>query len=116
MNHVRYYDRGGRPISHSVWTALQARPAYAQVASDVAATGTGQVLVTTLWLGLSTLPGKGRRLLYQTLVVADSAVPTVWRWQNLTAARRGHDLVLAWLTAGGPAPLDDTGLSPVPSS
>lgn len=117
MNHIRYYDRSGRPISHAVWTALQARPAYARIGSDLAVTETGQVLVTTVWLGLSTVPGRGRPLLYQTLVAAGTAAPTVWRWQDLTAARRGHERVLAWVTSGaGVPPSDDAGLSPVASS
>lgn len=117
MNHIRYYDRSGRRISHAVWTALQARPAYARIASDVASTATGPVLVTTVWLGLSTLPGRGRPLLYQTLVAAGTAAPTVWRWRDLRAARLGHERVLAWVTSGAEAPPpDDAGLIPVLSS
>ncbi len=109
---IRYFDRNGRSISHVVWRALQRNPDYVTVASDDAPVAPETILVTTVWLGLSTVAHRRRPLLYQTLVADSSGVPIIWRWHDLPAAQRGHALVLAAVLAGGPPPPDDTGLPP----
>jgi hypothetical protein len=76
-----YYDRDGNPISHDEWIRLWSNNAYKIIRRDTV----GGYDVSTVWLGLDHGFGRGRPLIFETMVF--EAEPT---WHPASASFPGY--------------------------
>lgn len=75
------------------------------VADDVLFAPGGRVVIRTYGLApAATGDGAIPPVSYRTWVTGVRDRPRYWRWSHIEEARRGHGMVLEWLTGRGPRP------------
>jgi hypothetical protein len=93
---INKFDRDGKPISLSNWTAKLENDHYRQVAW----TEVGDYRVSTIWLGLDYSFGGNNPLIFET-VVFDGYSKNIFQFRHSTEeeALEGHARVIAQLEA-----------------
>jgi hypothetical protein len=86
----RHYDRAGEPIELEVWAERFGDEDYKRVARDEI----GDVLISTVWLGLDHNWGDGPPLIFESMVFGGDLDQEQIRYSTESAALAGHaDLV-----------------------
>ena len=80
---IHYYDRLGNPISQKIWAPLFEDTSYRIVAHD----NVGDMLVSTVWLGLDHRLGSGSPLIFETMVFHATAPNFEHRYRDLEMRR-----------------------------
>ena len=80
-----YYDRRGKPIKRKEWHAL-----YQGENKRVALTERGDVLVSTVWLGVDHRIGDGPPLIFETMVFGGPLSKHHVRYSTEAEALAGH--------------------------
>ena len=57
--------------------------------------------VSTVFLGIDHGFGRGKPVLWETLIFGGENDGKMWRYSSLADAKAGHSAVVAWLKAGG---------------
>ena len=94
----RYYDRRGEPIGIMDWAARLKDPEV----KGVAQTQVGDLLVSTVWLGLDHNLVGGLPLIFETMVFDGDHNPASEgqsRYSTEAQAVQGHDTLVAMLKA-----------------
>jgi len=90
----RYYDRDGSPMPTSKWTWLFS---YFEEYRLVEQTEIGQLLVSTVWLGIDHSFGYGDEpIIFETMVfgLSDEWDEYMQRYSTEEEAKRGHEQVV----------------------
>jgi len=102
MMQALYYDRDGRPVSEKRWQELGRQPGYSRIGYTDGIRYGLQVTVVTFWSGIAG-DGPDGPLLFCTCAgirgpdARRTAYQRVWGWPDITAARAGHQAVIAWI-------------------
>ena len=81
-----FQDRQGNPLETLEWARLYEDPAYRMVAVDSNVRENGNMMVSTIWLGL-THPLSGN---FETAVLVDGHVVSIERYYTEEEALLGH--------------------------
>lgn len=90
---AEYYDRAGNPITLTQWSRLMEDNDYRIIARD----RVGDLLISTIWLGLNHNHWGGRPLVYETMVFGDDELETE-RYQTEAEAILGHQMMVSKIT------------------
>ena len=94
-----YYDRDGQPISQDEWIERWGRGIdYRQVAR----TTVDESDVSTVWLGLDHGFGRGRPLIFETMVFGGPLSDECWRYSTECEALAGHAKMVERLRDNAP--------------
>lgn len=93
MKNDRCYDRKGNPITYAEWERLFSNEDYKRVALFE----TGDVSVSTVWLGLDYNWLGSPPLIFETMIFGGDRDSEQWRWPTEAAAIAGHDQIAAEL-------------------
>ncbi|GAA3445472.1 hypothetical protein [Planomonospora venezuelensis] len=74
------------------------------VADDVLFAPGGRVVIRTYGVGSAATAGGALPVSYRTWVTGVRDRPRYWSWGHFEDARRGHRMVVEWLTGRGPQP------------
>jgi len=88
-----YFDRQGKPISLEDWASKFGDRGY----KTVAYLQEGDILISTVWLGLAHGFGFGfgkRPLIFESMVFGGPFDQLQWRYSSEEEARRGHDILV----------------------
>lgn len=80
-----YYDRAGNPIDMMTWVQ-----AFEDDEGIVARSESGDVLVSTVWLGLDHSFGDGPPLIFETMIFGGEHDEDQWRYSTEAEALEGH--------------------------
>jgi len=99
---IPYFDRDGNRISIDRYVELLRDPDYRRLTSDDVLTEDGRTMwVSTVWLGLDHGIGRGKPLIFETMVFVEGmAGDYCERYSSVREARAGHDHVVRQLHAG----------------
>ena len=90
------FDRDGNHISFARYLELAAVPGYRILARD----HVGDVMVSTVWLGLDIHPNDEERVLFESMVFGGPMHGERWLYATDQEARAGHESMLLLLGAG----------------
>lgn len=103
------FDRDGKPLEFMEWAIKMNDAEYKRVAR----TELGDVLVSTVWLGLNHSWDDGPPLIFETMIFGGPHDDWMDRYSTEAEALAGHERVVAALQAGiPPDAYDDTPISP----
>jgi hypothetical protein len=93
---ILYYDRTGDPLDLDEWVRLHADKDYVVVGRDTLSYGGGEILVSTVWLGINHNWIGGRPLIFETMVFGApwDEYEEMHRYSTEEEARLGHAGVL----------------------
>lgn len=91
-----YYDRSGAPIEMLSWASKIESESYKVVSQ----THVGEVLVSTVWLGIDHQFGDGPPLIFETMVFGGPLDSEQDRYPTEVAALAGHDQMVARVREG----------------
>ena len=83
----RYYRLDGKPITQDEWLHILEDPEKKRVAL----TGHGDVIITTIYLGVDHGYGYGPPLIFETMVFGGEFDKEQERYSTIEQARAGHD-------------------------
>lgn len=91
-----YFDRQGKPISRKEWCQHLESREYCFVKQDQI----GEILVSTVWLGLDHSFGGDKPILFETMVFGPEGTPektdlACWRYSTEQEALEGHARAIA---------------------
>lgn len=86
-----YYDRQGNPISYEQWGELYADLGYKRIARREE----GDILVSTVWLGMDHGFGVGNPLIFETMVFGGDHDGDCERYTTEATALEGHARIVA---------------------
>lgn len=91
-----YFDCDGRSIGTDRWLELMGDESYRRIGRDELSDGT---FVSTVWLGLNQNYGRGRPMVFETMVFSPAGQPLeTERYETLAEAKAGHERILReWL-------------------
>ena len=92
----RYFGKDGAPLQLMEWARLMEDEEYKRVGSE----SRGDVLVSTVWLGLDHSFGQGPPIIFETLIFGGEHDEYTKRYSTEDQAREGHDRIVAKLRAG----------------
>jgi hypothetical protein len=84
-----YYDIDGNPISVEKWMKL--RNEWGQISQEIAQTERGDVLVSTVFMGLNLNPGIHPPLIFETMIFGGEHDQFTQRYASLADAVLGHE-------------------------
>lgn len=92
---IGYYDRDGKPITMEQWAALYEDRDY----KIVSKTQLGDVLISTVWLGIDHRFGFGELpVIFETMIFPESDYQE--RYATEAAALAGHDQAVEHVRSG----------------
>ena len=107
MSPPLFFDKQGRPLPDVLtWAKLLEDPEYQVVAYDEVLGPTGQMRVSTIWLGLpqnlSGLEGYGPPIIFETAIFeSPRKLISIWaRYATEQAAQDGHKLAVQAIADG----------------
>lgn len=96
-----YYDKAGNPITDVlVWGRLFEDMDYRRIGQDVVIMGDEPVNVSTVWLGIEHSWGRGRPVIFETMVFGGPYDQEQMRYCTEAEAEQGHRRVVNDLAAG----------------
>ena len=81
-----YYDREGKPLELMEWAEKVEDPSYRRVALE----DRGDVVVSTVWLGVNHALGDGPIHIFETMVLGGEYDREMWRYNTEAEAEAGH--------------------------
>jgi hypothetical protein len=91
-----YYDRDGNPMEHEEWMVAFG------FGNGIDKTAIGDVMVSTVWLGIDHSFGHGPPLIFETMVFGGGLDEYLWRWSTVAEAQEGHNRVVQMVSEGLP--------------
>jgi len=92
-----FYDRDGQPISEEQWVELRRHgEGYFRVASTEIGT---EIWVSTVWIGIDHAFGRGRPMIFETMVFGGPMADDCVRYSTAHEAQAGHDAVVTLVLA-----------------
>lgn len=90
---MRFFDRDGKPITRDEWGQLCEDYDYRRVAI----VDLGERLISTVWMGIDHNVGKGKPIIFETVVFGDAFADDVYceRYSTLEEAKAGHDRIVS---------------------
>lgn len=86
-----YYDQDGKPIEMFEWARLFEDNDSRKIGSDKR----GDILVSTVWLGLDHQWGDGPPLIFETMIFGGEHDEEQWRYSTREEAEAGHKAACA---------------------
>lgn len=83
---MRYFDIAGLPMSIEYWAIMMEDIEY----RTVGRWEDGELLISTVWLGLDLSFGRGDPLIFETMVFGAKDEIVQRRYHTFEEARRGH--------------------------
>lgn len=91
-----YYDRDGNPMDVLEWALAF------EFGNQIDKTVIGDVLISTIWLGIDHSFGYGPPLIFETMIFNGGLDQEQWRWHTVEEAQAGHDRVVEMVRSGKP--------------
>jgi hypothetical protein len=85
-----YYNRRGEPMTMEEWAAAFQREDRILAQTDLGTLGR----VSTIWLGLDHNHGRGRPIIFETMVFGGPLDQEMLRYYTEEQAREGHEFIL----------------------
>lgn len=88
---MNFWARNGDPITMEQWSELVGNLEYKRVAY----TTMGEVVVSTVWLGMNhNFDDVGPPLIFETMIFGGDLADEQWRWATEAEALDGHEKVV----------------------
>lgn len=98
-----YYDKDGSPLEMMEWAKKIQEMDY----KIVARTANGDVLVSTVWLGIDHAFGDHPPIIFETMVFRGDHDGEMARYSTIEEAREGHRKMCEMVFPATPGPLEE---------
>ncbi len=96
-----FYDKEGAPLTLMEWADMNEDLSYRIVEQTSEGEGEGEVMVSTVWLGLDHQFGlDGPPLIFETMVFGGISDGELWRYHTNPEAVDGHQTACAYVFGG----------------